>query len=575
MPKLQRPKQVLNGAIIEAGVVPAALAPKSTAQVKITVRNTGTSHWPAQSAFRLATTSANGVKIVGWTCGGYANTRKDARVFTCTDTAPGQAHTYVFTIKMPGSATGTRELALQMVQDGVEFFGHPRSWTIAAEVTQTLPNLVVDSVAVSPTTPRAGQAVTFSAVVRNAGSSPTPVGVVIGVGFCVDGTQVTWGTVNGPLAPGASVTVPTTGGSWTATAGSHTLTAVADDVNRITESNEADNARSIAFTVDDDAPSGSRLWGMNIDPSHAGGRATPAQLQDLGSRWVRIEWKYPQGFSHYDSVLAEYGGAGLKILLIVDYASMPTIKPSSTAGDVEWNDYRVAFAAQVDAIAQRHAAHVHAWQIWNEQDLSLPGTAYDPGVPPHQYAAMLKDAIEKIRRHSTKPIVWGGLASGDPGYVRNVRTSLGGSLPGDFIAVHPYGQRAPNGWPNPSWGFGNMSALFDAYLAFGKPLFVSEIGVDTTDEAFAADYLQNVYELVRTSYRERVVTVFWFCWSDAMVTPFGILRSDGSSKPAHARYRMLARGLPAPAPAPKPVPTPVPRPGFGGIIVPDDGALDM
>ena len=69
-----------------------------------------------------------------------------------------------------------------------------------------------------------------SSISRDAGS--TPEGVVIGVGYLIDGNQVTWGTVDGPLASGASVTVPTTGGSWTATSGEHTLTAVVDDINR-------------------------------------------------------------------------------------------------------------------------------------------------------------------------------------------------------------------------------------------------------------------------------------------------------------------------------------------------------
>jgi hypothetical protein len=45
------------------------------------------------------------------------------------------------------------------------------------------------------------------------------------------------------------VTVGTQGGAWSATSGSHTLTAVADDVNRFAESNEDNNARSISFTV--------------------------------------------------------------------------------------------------------------------------------------------------------------------------------------------------------------------------------------------------------------------------------------------------------------------------------------
>jgi hypothetical protein len=85
-----------------------------------------------------------------------------------------------------------------------------------------------------------------------------------------------------------------------------------------------------------------------------------------------------------------------------------------------------------------------------------------------------------------------------------------------------------------------MSTLFDRYLAFGKPLWVTEIGVNTPDEGFQADYLENVYVLARDRYRDRVKVVFWFCWSDGMVPPFGILRSNGEQKPAYHQYRAVA-----------------------------------
>ncbi len=532
----------MNNASIESAIVPSSLAPGATAQVKITVRNTGTTTWPAQSAFRLATTTSNGVKLIDWSCGGYMITKKDARVYTCTTTAPGQSHTYTFTIKMPASATGSRALSVQMVQDGVAFFGQPRSWSIAV-AGASLPDVVVDSVSVSPANLSPGQAVQFSALVRNAGGAATPSGVVIGVGFRVDGTQVAFGTVSGPLAAGASVTVPTTSGAWAATSGQHTLTAVVDDVNRFSESNEGNNATSINFTVGPVVTSAPELWGMNIDPANPGGKPSAAKLEEIGVRWVRVEWKNPQGFAFYDPILAAYRAKGLKVMLIIDYASMPLIKPASNADDAAWNTYRPAFNEQVRAIAQHYGAQIDAWQIWNEQDLNLPGTSYDPGVPAHQYALMLRDAVSLIRPYSAAPIVWGGLASGNPGYVGSVRTALGGALPGDYIAVHPYGQRAPDNWPSASWGHGNMSALFNGYLAYGKKLIVSEIGVDTTDTSFQANYLQNVYQLVRNSYAGKVVSVFWFCWSDAMVPHFGVLNSDGTPKPAHTRYQTLALGL--------------------------------
>lgn len=116
-------------------------------------------------------------------------------------------------------------------------------------------DVVVDSIAVVPSAPAPGQAVTFTCVVRNQGGTSTPTGVTIGVGYRVNGVQVTWGTVPGPLGPGASITIGTQGGAWTAgAAGTYALIAHADDVNRFAESDESNNQRSTSFVVASSAP---------------------------------------------------------------------------------------------------------------------------------------------------------------------------------------------------------------------------------------------------------------------------------------------------------------------------------
>lgn len=117
------------------------------------------------------------------------------------------------------------------------------------------PDLVVTDISWSPASPAAGNSVLFSATIKNQGTGATPSGVIHGVNFLVDGTQVSWSDNNtSSLAAGASVTVTATGGpggsaSWSATEGSHTVKAWVDDVNRISESNEDNNQYSKAITV--------------------------------------------------------------------------------------------------------------------------------------------------------------------------------------------------------------------------------------------------------------------------------------------------------------------------------------
>ena len=89
----------------------------------------------------------------------------------------------------------------------------------------------------------------FTSVVRNQGQVSTPTGVIIGVAYNVDGVKCTWGAVPGPLAAGASVTIGTQGGACVIQVGTHTITVVADDANRITESNKNNNTFSRTITL--------------------------------------------------------------------------------------------------------------------------------------------------------------------------------------------------------------------------------------------------------------------------------------------------------------------------------------
>lgn len=117
------------------------------------------------------------------------------------------------------------------------------------------PDLVVTDISWNPASPSAGDGIVFSATIKNQGTGATQAGVINGVSFFVDGTQASWSDTNSSaLAAGASVTVTANGGpggsaSVSAAAGSHTVMAWVDDVNRISESNEGNNQYSESMTV--------------------------------------------------------------------------------------------------------------------------------------------------------------------------------------------------------------------------------------------------------------------------------------------------------------------------------------
>lgn len=128
-------------------------------------------------------------------------------------------------------------------------------YALSRSLAATGNDLVVTSISMSPATPLSGQAVTFSAVVKNQGSTATTAGTVVGVGFYVDGVRVTWNeATTASLAAGSSVTLTanagTAGATWAATTGPHTVQARADDTNAIPdEIDEGNNTKDLAFTV--------------------------------------------------------------------------------------------------------------------------------------------------------------------------------------------------------------------------------------------------------------------------------------------------------------------------------------
>jgi hypothetical protein len=122
--------------------------------------------------------------------------------------------------------------------------------------TSSSPDLVVTQISLSQSSPNPGDAVTFTATVKNQGTGATPAGTTVGVLFSVDGNPVAWSdTFTQAIAAGATVDLSANGGpsgtaTWTATSGSHQVVAFVDDINRIpSESDESNNQLSKSFSV--------------------------------------------------------------------------------------------------------------------------------------------------------------------------------------------------------------------------------------------------------------------------------------------------------------------------------------
>ena len=106
-----------------------------------------------------------------------------------------------------------------------------------------------------PAHPKAGDALTFSALVKNRGTVATDEGTIIGVAFQINGMTVSWSDTNkAALGPGESRKLtanfgPGESATWAAVAGEHTLAAWVDDVKRLPDTNRNNDTNETPLLV--------------------------------------------------------------------------------------------------------------------------------------------------------------------------------------------------------------------------------------------------------------------------------------------------------------------------------------
>lgn len=306
------------------------------------------------------------------------------------------------------------------------------------------------------------------------------------------------------------------------------------------------------------------MYGLNIDPNNPKGNPEVAELLDLGVEKVRYTY-YDSGggdqlnrskANFYRQKAGAYQDAGIGSLVILTYDTYPN-KPGPDASDSDWDNYIGRFVNRAAQIAQLLQPYHPAYQVWNEPDHPVhPG--YSPTLREAVFGRMLRrtrDAVKAVDPQAL--IVTAGLASGNPSWLTTVIKSLGGDLPADIVAFHPYGQRPESDWPNPNWGFGYVGNLLKAYYKAGKnkPLWITEMGIKEEDVGHsrdqAAEFIRRYYQTIITRYSDNVQELLWFCYSDGMVPPFGLVDSAGKPKQAREAFRqaVLARSVWQPAPA--------------------------
>ncbi len=125
-------------------------------------------------------------------------------------------------------------------------FGHPLYFPVnhvdKVAQAQSGPDLTIESITSSPETPAIGDDVTFTVTIGNQGTTASGQCYVA---YYIDDNYLTRDYLSS-IGPGASTEHTFT---WTAEAGIHTITAVADYKEQVTESNESNNQKTYTLST--------------------------------------------------------------------------------------------------------------------------------------------------------------------------------------------------------------------------------------------------------------------------------------------------------------------------------------
>jgi hypothetical protein len=299
--------------------------------------------------------------------------------------------------------------------------------------------------------------------------------------------------------------------------------------------------------------------GINIHPSGGFGYPIPP---DLGqAKWVRFPFTsskryFPNleaAFRYYDPVINAYNRLGVNIVLVLNHETYGETEGWRwlSMNSAQWSAFTDQFTPIIERVAAHYGERIAAYEIWNESDAEK-GDPAAVAIPPRDYAHLLEGSAQAIRRVAPAVrVLMGGLLDPNGVYLRRVLLALGGYLPVDGIAIHPYGRGAPLD-DSIFAQFGDISEVIEAYnrVAPGVPLWITEIGAlgdnDPSRWGEAASYMNRLYGYLREVHAEQVDVIIWYAWSDEMhgsQRTNGLIDKNGQPKsPLYETFFRLCAG---------------------------------
>jgi hypothetical protein len=224
-----------------------------------------------------------------------------------------------------------------------------------------------------------------------------------------------------------------------------------------------------------------------------------------------------------------------------------------------WKHFCAAVEARYGPGGVLGAKSVRDYQIWNEENSSAQ---YKPHPSPSGYARLLKLAAKSIGGGDSKArIVLGGMF-GTPGspdaiyswtFLKHLYKRNGIKKFFDAVALHPYSPNVAGIKAQAQLARRAMKHAGDGHT----PVWITELGWASNHSSSQlskgvkgqARMLKKGFRLLRHKrHAWNIERVFWYAWQDATRGTIcdwcwaaGLVKHDGSDKPAWHAYRKLAR----------------------------------
>ncbi len=321
--------------------------------------------------------------------------------------------------------------------------------------------------------------------------------------------------------------------------------------------------------------------------------------QEAGFGWIRQQvwwrniepWPGSYNWDELDAIVADANTHGIKVLLSI------VRSPGWAAG----GGYGFPYDPQdlgdfLYAMAARYRGRVQAYEVWNEPNLAHENAGRVP--TPGEYVELLQVAYRRIKEADpaaqviSAPLTPTGvtrswLSTDDLDYLRAMLAYGDGLFLAscDAVGAHAAGTHnppdtlwpdEPGPWPDwldhPTHYFRHVENIHGVLLEFGvnKPIWITEFGWATANYTPGYEYGWDNTEEDQAAYIVRALEIVerdwpWvegaFLWNlnFAMVRgdwheqgAFGIVRSDGSPRPAYLAVQGHFHPTPTPTIAPLP-----------------------